>query len=367
MPKSKHILAIPKRELLSVQTAAAMRGAFEKGMWANQIPSERRLCEMFHVSRPTVRSALSMLAKDGLVALQRHRRVRIGVLGRTQRAKNRKILIVTHRPYLEWASSTYQNLSEMQGYLGKHGFECEIILCPPRRIPSQLRKLAEFIRQNGVACTLLVTVRRELQQWFATLPTPTLVIGSCHPSVALPSFDVDYHAVSRHAAGLFLSKGHRRLALLVPTTRGPGDVASERGFLEAVAETHKADAASAVVIFHEGSARSVNARLEALFRSEHPPTALLVSDPEYFLMAFVYLLRQGPHVSEKISLIARDQDVVFTRLIPAISHYAFDIDVATRRLARLILKLIDQKHLPLEPCLILPRYIAGGTVKRFAG
>lgn len=366
MPKPKHILAIPKRELLSVQTAAAMRRAFEEGMWANQIPSERRLCEMFHVSRPTVRSALNILAKDGLIALQRHRRVRVGALGRAHPTKNKKILIVTHRPYLEWATSTYQSLSEMQGYLGKHGFECEIILCQPRRIPSQLRKLAEFIRQNGVACTLLVTVRRELQQWFATLPTPTLVIGSCHPSVALPSFDVDYRAACRHAAGVFLSKGHRRLALLVPASRGPGDLASARGFLEGVEETHAAEA-KAVVVFHDGTAQNINARLDVLFRSEDPPTAILVSDPEYFLMVFIYLLRKGPKVSERISLIARDQDTTFTRLIPAISHYAFDIDASTRRLARLILKLIDQKHLPLEPCLILPKYISGGTVKNFPG
>jgi len=364
VPTPKHFLEIPQRALLSVQTAAALRTALHQGVWPKDIPSERRLCDMFHVSRPTVRAALNILAKEGLIALHHRQRIRVAATRQVRRsARSRKIIIVTHQLYSQWPSSTYQSMSELQAYLGKHGIECELFVCRPQGIPAQLPKIAEFIRQNHVLCGLLVTVRREVQQWFATLPIPSLVVGTCHASVSLPSFDVDYRSVCRHAAGVFLNKGHRRLALVVPASRGPGDQASVDGFLDAVLESAQPAAATVTVIDHDGTAQHLNSRLDTLFRTKAPPTAVLVASPRYFLMVLLYLLRRGTAVPAQVSLISRDQDPMLADLVPAVSHYAFDVTNSTRRLARLILKLIGQKYLPSEPNLIFPRFIAGGTVK----
>jgi len=51
---------------------------------------------------------------------------------------------------------------------------------------------------------------------------------------------MDYRSICRHAGGIFLSKGHRRIALVVPNSGVAGDIASEAGFCEAIAQ-HKQD------------------------------------------------------------------------------------------------------------------------------
>mgnify|MGYP001595865554 CR=1 FL=1 len=205
-----------------------------------------------------------------------------------------------------------------------------------------------------------------MQQWFLTHSIPTLVIGSCHASVRLPSLDFDYRSVCRHAAGVFLSKGHRRIALIVPDLGLAGDLASEQGFLEAAGPHGRGGDARLAVVRHNGTASDLYRMLDPLFDSPEPPTALVVAKPNHVLRVVFYLLRRGLSVPGKVSLISRDQDSLFSDDSTPIAHYRFDDKVYSHRLVRLILKLASTGHLPTEPNLICPRFFAGSTVKRFA-
>ena len=68
------MLEIPRRISLSSQIAAAIRKGIEDGVWDGTLPGERRLCELFQASRPTVHSALRALAKDGWFEIRPGRR-----------------------------------------------------------------------------------------------------------------------------------------------------------------------------------------------------------------------------------------------------------------------------------------------------
>jgi DNA-binding LacI/PurR family transcriptional regulator len=57
-------------------------------------------------------------------------------------------------------------------------------------------------------------------------------------TTTLPFLDLDYHAIARHAAGKFLSLGHRRIAWLLSQPARSGDLATQKGFEEA-ADTYK--------------------------------------------------------------------------------------------------------------------------------
>lgn len=356
---------IPQRILLSAQIADAMRNALNQGQWTKVLPSERQLCEQFHVSRPTVRSALHILAKEGRITAKKGERPRVASPQTTANPpQSGKVLLVTHEPPSRFSATAYHGISEMQTYLAKHGLSCELFVCKTRGLSTQLRKLEEHIHRNGIACCVLATVQKQVQQWFAAKSLPALVLGSCHPSVALPSFDVEHRSVCRHAAGILLSKGHRRLAMIAPSSLGPGDKASVEGFHEAL-ESIPGNVAPKIV-YHDGTSASLNKRVNTLFRSAHPPTALIVINPKCTLMVLVQLLRKGMLVPEKVSLIARDQDTIFNELTPNIAHYAFDVNTYTKRLARLILHLVDQRQLPLEPNLIFPQFVPGGTVRSYS-
>lgn len=353
------VFDLPKRHSLSAQSAAAIRKAIDDGVWQESLPSERRLCEMFQVSRPTVRTALQLLAKEGLIEIHQGRRNRLlGQARRPAAPASRLVVLVSHQPILQTSLTAYQGISEMRAHLTEHGFTTETLICQMRSAKAQQRKLETFVRQNRVFCCVLLSVSKELQEWFATHSIPALVLGSCHAEVKLPSLDVDYRSVCRHAAGIFRGKGHRRLAFIVPHSGVAGDLASEEGFREGC--TGGRGEAEALVVRHNGTATNLAAKLDTLFASPRPPTALLVAKPTHTLAVLVYLLRRGLTVPDTVSLIGRDSDHLFE---DAISHYRFEDETFAHRLSRLMAQMVSQGYLRPEPNLIFPRYVSSGTVK----
>lgn len=356
---------IPKRTSLSSQVAGSIRKGISEGSWSQYLPSERRLCELFQVSRPTIRTALQLLAKDELISIRQGRRNQIMTRGRRKAAttESRLVVIVTHEPVSFISVASYHSISEMRAHLAEHGFVTEIFVCQARGAVAQRRKLVEFLSQNRVFCCVLLSVSQEVQRWFAAQSIPALVLGSCHPAVRLPSLDVDQRSICRHAAGIFLSKGHRQMALIVPDSAVAGDLASEEGFLEAIAQHDQSDRAQATILRHSGTAQNISTKLDALFNSPRAPTALLVAKPAHVFIVIIYLLKRGLSVPDTVSLISRDRDNLFSNVLPPIAHYTLEGDTFNNRLTRLMLQMVDQGYLPDGPNLMFPRFVDGGTVK----
>ena len=354
-------LGLPRRHALSAQTADAIRKGIEAATWREFLPGERRLCELFQVSRPTVRTALRELAKGGVIAIRHGCRNRIlAVRGGPAAPRSRLVVLVSHQPISHAPLAAYQGISEMRAHLAEHGFTTEVLVCPAATFGSQRRKLEAFLRQNRVLCFVLLSLGKELQEWFARHSIPALVLGSCHPAVKLPSLDVDYRTVCRHAAGVLRGKGHRRIAFVVPNSNVAGDLVSEEGFREGATRRPLPADHAALIVRHNGTPANLNATLDTLFASPDPPTALLVAKPQHVFFVMVYLLRRGKRVPESVSLIARDHDQLFENLI---AHYRFEGEAFSHRLSRLMLQLVGHGPLPAEPHLILPRYVASSTVR----
>jgi LacI family transcriptional regulator len=216
------------------------------------------------------------------------------------------------------------------------------------------------MQQNRVFCCVLLSLSREMQEWFAAHSIPALVLGSCHPSVRLPSLDVDHRSVCRHAVGILRGKGHERIAFIVPNSNVAGDLASEAGFVEGFGRRPAGEPAEPLILRHEGTAANLTAKLAGLFASSRRPTALLVAKPQHVLSVVAYLLKHGIKVPGSVSLIARDHDHLFENTI---SHYGFEGETFAHRLSRLMLQMVNKGSLPTEPNLIFPRYVAAGTVK----
>jgi DNA-binding LacI/PurR family transcriptional regulator len=362
---SEHgMIDIPKRISLSSQAAATIRKGMANGSWEEYLPSERRLCEMLQVSRPTVRTALHLLAKEGLLEIRQGRRNRLlATQDRSRRKQSQLVGLVTHQPIAHMSLTAYHGISEMRTHLAEHGFTTEILVCPPAGARVQRRKLDAFVRQNRVLCCVLLSVSHEMQRWFAEHSVPALVLGSCHAAVQLPSLDVDYRSVCRHAAGIFLRKGHRSIALVVPNSGVAGDLASEQGFREGMEQRLDRPETRGLIVRHNGTAQNITTKLDALFNSANAPTALLVAKPAHVFAVIIYLLKRGLSVPDTVSLISRDHDHVFETVNPSISHYQFADDAFVHRLSRLMLKLVSQGSLPAEPSLIFPKFFEGSTVK----
>jgi DNA-binding LacI/PurR family transcriptional regulator len=356
------MLEIPRRISLTSQIAAAIRKGIEDGVWDGSLPGERRLCELFQASRPTIHGAMRALAKEGWFEIRPGRRNQIRTHGsrRSRHPPGRSVGIIVHEPFSHLGSILAQGLNEMRVHLAAQGFTTEVYVSPVHTPRAQTRGLESFIRQSRVSCCVLVSTSRAVQRWFSEHSLPALVLGSCHPSVRLPSLDVDYRAVCRHAAGHLLRKGHRHLALVVPDFGTAGDLASEQSFKDAV-EQHN-DGARASIVRHSGTSRSIASKLDTLFKSRQPPTALLVARTPYVFAVIMHLLNRGIGVPAAVSLIARDSELMFEQVDPPLAHYAFKSDAYVRLLCRLMLQMLNERLSP-KPILIVPKFVAGRTVQ----
>lgn len=361
MSSASGILDLPRRLTLSGQAAAAIRKAIAANLWQDFLPSERQLCALLQVSRPTIRTALLTLANERRIEIRHGKRVRLLRGARAgQPAAHRLITLVSHQPLSRQPTHAYQGISEMRAQLAKHGFTTGEFVCPEHAASTQRRKLEAFVTQHRPFCCVLLSVGREVQQWFAQRSIPALVLGSCHTDVTLPSLDVDYRAVCRHAAGVFCRQGHERIAFVVPDSGVAGDLASETGFLEGAGSRPGLPAIRPEVVRHDGTVADLAGRLQVLFRAPAPPTALLVAKPNHTLAVIAHLLQHGIRVPEQVSLIARDHDPLFENVL---SHYAFAGETFAHRLSRLMLQLVGEGRLPAEPHRIFPRYVNRDTVK----
>jgi len=260
-------------------------------------------------------------------------------------------------------STSYQLLVTMRAQLIENGFAVKIFVCPPAGGSKQRRKLEAFIRQYKVSCCVLLSMNTNLKRWFAETSFPALVLGSCDLSIALPSVDMDFRSICRHAAGVFLRNGHRRIVIVIPDTHVEGDIASEEGFQEGVEKWNLAsrDPAKAIIVRHNGEAKNLTNRLDMLFIRPNAPTALLIVKPLFTYIVIVYLLRRGLSVPHTVSVISRDGDPLFEKMDPAISHYHYHKDVFAHRATRLAVRVANQGALKTKPSLIFPAFIKGGT------
>jgi len=357
------VVEFPQRIALADQAAAAIQRAIDQGAWTDFLPSERRLCEMCRVSRPTIRAALHALANDGLIEIQQRQRNRIIRRQTAAAAKPRRhIAIVTHETFSHTPSAAYFSLSEMRAFLHEHGYTTEVFVCGRRGEGAQHRQIEAIARDERIVCAILVSASREIHRWFASNSLPALVLGSGFDDIPLPCLDVDYRAIGRHAAGLLLSKGHQRIAYVVPDSRHGGDLACERGFLDVVDRQVPFAAVRPVIVRHDGTPKGLRNQLAILFNSPERPTGILVAKPQCMISVMFYLLERGLSIPRDVSVVCRDRDDLFDKMLPAVAYYTFEVEGFSNQLTRSILKMVGQRSGQPGPSFIVPHFVAGATV-----
>jgi DNA-binding LacI/PurR family transcriptional regulator len=356
------MLQLPKRASLISQTADALRQAIEEGVWHEALPGERELADRFQISRPTLREALKILQRDGMVDVAHGKRRRIlsphPAGGATRRAT---ITAISQDPPHLMSPLSIFYMNELRKHIQKAGLELNVFADRHLRSPSPENLLESQVRNENVACWILLSVTEAVQRWFDEHHLPAIVAGSCYPGVQLPSLDLDYRAVCRHAVGVFLRHGHRRLAFLTQAAKVAGDEASEEGFQQAVNESGHPDA-TAIFYRHNGTLEDICRKLDRLLRAPSRPTALLVSRPSHLLTALSHLQHSGVRVPRDISLIARDNDPYLNHIVPDLTRYTFRRRHFADRLARLVIQVATTGATPRRQHRIIPQFHPGATV-----
>ncbi len=369
MTRSRPVLQNPAalsefhRASVSDQAAEALRESIRQGAWGELLPGEHELARRLSVSRPTVRAALARLAEDGIITIKKGCRTRL----RQTRRKNLfsappTVCLVVPSSRESPRFSGHPVLMEMRARFAEQGVGWEEIFDRTLGGRHPEARLANMVSGRRHVCWLLLGASATIQRWFAQSGVPTLVLGSCHAGVELPSVDVNYYAIGWHAAGCLAKYDHKRVALVIPHQPLAGDLACLRGLTEYIQQQKKS---ITVVEISAGPSRAgLLATLEHVLRSGNPATAVFCIHAEHLLMVLVHLLKTGRRIPEDVSLLCRDTRPSLDLALPEITRYRSPAVKQARLAFRIAQSMLSGHHVTQEPYLILPAFVPGETLAR---
>ena len=355
--------AIPKRVSLVAQTTTILRDSLQAGIWKDFLPGEHDLCARFHVSRPTVRSALLQLEHEGWLKRQPGQR-RALVANRVNPGLaplNRQVVLLSPLALPQISANALLWVDALRDQVGAAGYRLEFHTTQASAVQHPALRLESLARRLRPAAWVLYQSSAEVQAWFSERGLPAIIAGSRHPRVDLSSVDIDYAATCSHAVGLLAGKGRRRIALLMPRSGCAGDLDSEAGFITA-AQKFQGDGMQASVTYHDDSAADICRTLDLLRRGDSPRTGLLVAKPLNVITAVSHLLRCAVKFPQDLSLISRDDDPAVERLVPAVTRYHTDPSKFARKVSRLVLDLLPGGARHHHDSRLMPTLVRGETL-----
>src|SRR5258707_73100 len=183
---------IPQRPSLSNEVVKVLREGLTAGVWSEWLPGERSLCERLHVSRPTVRAALSELRREGLIDVVHGRRSRILRQEGTgqKRPPSKVVCMLSPVPLHSLRPFVMFLVDETREFMGEAGYRLEVETSPRYYTRRPHKALESLVQEKSIACWNLFRATPQMQSWFAERGLPVVINGSSHAGVELPSVDL---------------------------------------------------------------------------------------------------------------------------------------------------------------------------------
>jgi DNA-binding LacI/PurR family transcriptional regulator len=354
---------MPQRHSLVSQMADILRDGISRGIWRDRLPGERALCGQYQVSRNTLRAALGQLQRDKLIEALHGSGNRILSKPRRQagRLQSRDVGLLSPEPLERLRPTQTLWIDELRAMLSERGCRLHVFHGRPYFRANPGPALERLIAENPHGCWILTLSNAAIQRWFARHDVPCVVAGSVHAGLDLPYRDLDHRAMCRHAAGVFLGLGHRKLALVITKSQLAGDLESEAGFVEGVQKSSHAGA-EVQVCRHDGSVDGIGHAVRRLVEQRPPVTAVLVANAYHYLTVVTRLGQAGRRVPADVSVISRDDDLFLSYLVPGPARYAASSHALAKSLLRPVEELLEKAPPGRRGLRLMPEFRTGGSV-----
>lgn len=314
------------------------------------------------ISRPTLRSGLDQLEKEGIISVSqgKHRLIN-GKPAHTQSPRSAsEVIILSPEATSQMRPSTLYLIDEISKALQESGTRLRIQSPPWLKYKKPDAHLAQHVKENPSACWALFSISEAVQLWFFKNSVPAIVSGSCFPSVKLPSIDLDHRAIARHAVGTFLRKGFTRILLLPPEKLRPGSSTAIAGFNEAIKASTYPNTEGRVIRVtsrREGLIREIDEQLRSGSRF-----GLYVMQSLDTLYLLSYLLRKNVSIGTDVGLICSANEYFLEHLIVKPTCYVANKERFATKFCQMLIRLVQTRSIPPKALLQMPDFLAGNTL-----
>lgn len=354
-------ILIPKRVTLVNHVVAALRAELESGKWPETLPSERQLADDLQVSRETLRQALQVLEKDGWLKGGSRRRRQVAKRLRQASVPAKVVGLLTPGPLEQNVSRIIVRTDWLRRHLANTGIELVVKHGARYFSTHHHRALAQLVQEVNAACWVLQGSTPSIQKWFSEHNVPALVMGPCFEGIDLPSIDMDFQAITRHAAGLLLARGHERIAFISQGVEYAGDYYSRRGIQEAIEAG--GTKASALFLDYDGTLTSLCRVLDRAFRKRETAPTALIAPARTIYTAVTLLAQQRIIAGQDYAFISRDDDTGLNLILPSVARYEFDPATMGHRLYMATMRIVNQQHSTDRHLRLMPRFVKGDSLE----
>lgn len=344
------------------QVAAYLRERLASEQWGARLPPERDLAQQFGVSRWTLRAAIEALQREGLIGRRSQAGTRIvrgsSTSGQAHQISVGLVMVNSADPSTSRISFL---LEQMRHYLQAQGARLEVHLTYYLRTGGVSSHFKQLIRSNQHDCWVLLSPLESMELWCAERRAPVIVLGTASEASKLPYASLDFRAVCRHAVGTMISRGHRRLAMILSETLKSDDKLSRLGFEEGVRESSR-EGVEVCYEVHDQSHKAIMRLADRLLAQPDYPTAWLICRQGSFARFFTYLLHRQVRIPEQLSVLCRDEDHYFGEFLPRPTCYRLNKERLVHRATRLALRVAMGQAQPRESVLETPELVPGETL-----
>lgn len=356
---------IPERQSLVAQTAQILRQMIFDGEWGSQLPTEAQLKARMQVGRNTVRAALVVLTKEGILSEgQPGIRRTILVPGKRTKPQTRAKVVAFLAPneLEQTRSQVIFTVDGLRDHLAEMGYRMEIHTSKAFQMEHPTRTLENLVHKNPADLWVLHQSTRTMQEWFSQQAIPCLIHGSTHEGIQLPCVDLDYAAITRHAVGQLTGKGHNHLAIMLPTQHLYGDEQAEAAFWDALQIHHNPERKGLILRIPSNDPEAVCKEFKRAMQQVDAPTGLILWRVNYANTILTYAQQIGLQIPRDLSIICTDDSPSAEWLIPSLARYQTQRSNIITKLFRRIHQILKTGSGDHTQTLIHPDWLPGNSV-----
>jgi len=325
------------------------------------LPPERELAAEFGASRQTIRLAIDLLRKDGMVAPEQGRGTRvIGQMGRDA-APHALAALVIYGMSRQGSAGIFMGCQAVMRRADYHLIVCETALNDiTRRAEDEaahLRSLLDCPVDGLILYAEPTNQNRELLEEIMRRGKHVVQIDRRMPGLDADYVGVDNQAAAREAVAHLIRLGHRRIAFLTLDSAPSSVQERSAGRAEALeAAGLKDDAALTVGIRADATGRpevyrAILCRWRAL---SDPPTAVFCVNDSQAIEVLRACRSLGIAVPEELALVGFDNHYVASVVHPSLTTVAQPFVHIGETAAQLLLDRVTKRYTGVPRRVLLP-------------
>ena len=288
----------------------------------DKLYSENEMCDMFHLSRQTVRKAIGLLEEEGLLKRVKGSGTYISDSRKENLEKRNRIAVVTTYVESYIFPKTIQGIEKV---LFDKGYSVQISFTN-NELERERSVLEDIISRDDVAGIIVEGTKSGLPN--PNIPLyhklqerriPILFINTYYPEIQAPHVSLNDAEAARKAVNYLIEKGHKKIGAILKLDDGQGRL-RYLGYIQAMYEAGLPVTDSRLVWIDTDESKQLSYCMDKIISRMEQCSALLCYNDQVAFQLIRLLAERGIRVPEDLSVISiDDSDLALHSEVPITS------------------------------------------------